>query len=218
MGDEMDATALRARTHAVTPKAATTTAGANDATGGGGAPRPAATSQGLVGMHLLQAPSGAAPGPIQLGDGSVLVPLARVERGIAVPLAPGSPAVAAAAPPTIATPFEPKGFLYDDRYFAKFHDAAPIDLADRDSVERRAAKATMSYLVEEEPGVDDFGVTAITMRRADPIADRDLLTIDPRAHWIIDVAGVRGDGTPKSIPSIMNSDGAVFVDPRIGRT
>jgi hypothetical protein len=76
----------------------------------------------------------------------------------------------------------------------------------------------MSYLVEEEPDVDDFGVSNIELRRVDPAADRDLLTVNPHASYVADVSGVTGDGTAKSVPSVINDDGAVFVDPRIGRT
>lgn len=140
----------------------------------------------------------------------------------------GQQAQAQAQAPTSATPsptgggaaagFEPKGFLYNDRYFAKFHAAGGIDLADKDAVERRMAKSTMSYLVEEEPDVDDFGITSIDVRRADSNADRDLLNVNPRSHYVADVKGVDGTGRGKSIPLVMNVDGAVFVDPRIGRT
>jgi len=113
--------------------------------------------------------------------------------------------------------FEPKGFLYNDRYFAKFHDAKAIDLADTSAIERRVAKATMAYLLEELPDVDDFGIQSISMRPVDPVADRDLLHVNPRAHYIVEVHGVDGMGAPMDIPVVFNRDGAVFVDPKASR-
>ena len=35
---------------------------------------------------------------------------------------------------------------------------------------------------------------------------------------VIDVRGVQGDGTARSIPSVMNHDGTTYTDPRIGRS
>lgn len=191
----------------------------------------------LLGVRLLPAPAGE-PQTIHLADGSVLVPLARVGRdgttqpltgggAAAAPVAPvpapapvpASAPVAAPAPVSAAVPpaagFEPKGFLYNDRYFRKFHAAGGIDVSDVRRVEERATRATFAYLLEEEPNVDDFGVTGVRMRRADPVGDSDLLRINPRAHWVVDVDGVQGDRVLRSIPSVVNSDGAVFVDPRI---
>lgn len=197
----------------------------------------------LLGEKLLPAPVGE-PQTLHLPDGSMLVPVARVDAaGNRTPLTGGAgsaplrsaataaPAAASAAedapaaiaPATAATPvsgggdaaFEPHGFLYNDRYFAKFHDAGGIDLADSAAVEERAVKSTFAYLLKEEPEVDDFGVTDVKVRPADATADADLLHINPRAHFVIDVNGVTGTGRHKSIPSVMNRDGAVFVDPRI---
>lgn len=230
----MDATALRARTQAATATTATgTTNGPSSSTvTTGGGPIAAPSQPVLLGERLLPAPVGE-PQTIHLNDGSMLVPVARVDAsGARTPLTggPGSaplsyaaaPAVAAAAPaaaPVVGggSGFEPLGFLYNDRYFKKFHDAGGIDLNDDKAVKERSVRSTFAYLLEEEPNVDDFGVTGVSYRKADPVADADLLKIDPRAHWIIDVNGVQGDGVARSIPSVMNSDGAVFVDPRIGR-
>jgi hypothetical protein len=242
----MDATALRASTHAVTPALAATTATTTNGPSSivptiGGGPTPAPAQPTLLGVKLLPAPAGQ-PQTIHLADGSLLVPLARVQtvqgsapqpaRAATAPASASTstpvPAVAAAEPAsTPAAPaavaggggaFTPKGFLYNDRYFAKFHDASPIDFSDVEEVERRATKATMSYLVEEEPNVDDYGVTDVEIRQVDQVADRDLLTVNPHAKLVIDVHGVQGTGEAKSIPSVMNDDGSVFVDPRIGRT
>lgn len=241
----MDATALRTSTQAVTTGTrATATATTNGPSSGapvaGGGPVAASSNGALLGTHLLPAPAGQ-PQPIHLPDGSVLVPLAIVDgSGRQLPLtqggalAPSNPTTSGGGPapsvamnaPVVTAPaggartaaFEPKGFLYNDLYFAKFHDAKPIDLNDRDAVERRMAKSTMAYLLEEEPEVDDFGIREIRVRRADPARDQDLLTVNPRSHWVADVVGVDGTtGTPKDkvIPLVMNSDGAVFVDPRV---
>lgn len=191
----------------------------------------------LLGERLLPAPAGE-PQTIHLNDGSMLVPVARVDAsGSRTPLTggPGSaqlqysaaPSAPAATAPAVvpnvsagganATGFEPLGFLYNDRYFKKFHDAGGLDLANDAKVKERAVRSTFAYLLEEEPNVDDFGVTGVNVRRPDPAADADLLRINPRAHYVIDVLGVQGNGVQRSIPSVMNSDGAVFVDPRIGR-
>lgn len=226
----MDATALRGSTHAVTPHAtptagiATTSGPSSDAIRGGG-PVPAPAQPTLLGVKMLPAPHGQ-PQTIHLADGSMLVPLARVRAdGTRVPLsvggtmpAPPMPAAAAAPAAPVAgggAAFEPRGFLYDDRYFRKFHDAGGIDVEDMEKVEERTIRSTFAYLLEEEPEVDDFGVTNVRMRRAHPHADVDLFTINPRAHWIVDVEGVQGDGRKRSIPSVVNRDGAVFVDPRV---
>ncbi len=242
----MDATALRASTQAATgTTAASTTNGPSSRTATtGGGPIAAPTQPVLLGERLLPAPVGQ-PQTIHLNDGSMLVPVARVDAsGSRTPLAggPGSAplatAVAAAAGPAAAAPvavpvtapaaapvagggaagFEPLGFLYNDRYFKKFHDAGGISLDDSKAVQERVVKSTFAYLLEEEPNVDDFGVTGVNVRRADPVADADLFKINPRAHYIVDVNGVQGNGVARSIPSVMNADGAVFVDPRIGRS
>jgi len=210
----------------------------------GGGPVAAPTQPTLLGVVALTPPKGEAPKTITLPDGSLLVPLGPVgspaANAASVSLAPkvaaahGGGAAAAVAPTAASTSshtaatggglitptasgFEPKGFLYNDRYFAKFHAAGGIDLADKNAVERRMAKSTMAYLLEEEPEVDDFGITGIDVRRADPAADRDLLTVNPRSHYVADVKGVDGNGRGKSIPLVMNGDGAVFVDPRVSR-
>jgi hypothetical protein len=139
----------------------------------------------------------------------------------AAPAAEGAPAVPIATEvPTTgggAADFEPVGFLYNDRYFRKFHDAGGIDVNDQRAVEERVVRSTFAYLLEEEPDVDDFGVTSVHLRKVDPQADSDLLRINPRALYHADVAGIQGDGVTRSIPSVVNSDGAVFVDPRIHR-
>ncbi len=239
----MDATALRARTQAATATTATgTTNGPSSSTvTTGGGPIAAPSQPVLLGERLLPAPAGE-PQTLHLNDGSMLVPVARVDAsGNRTPLSggPGSvplnysaaavtaapaaaPAAAAAAPAAApvsggGSGFEPLGFLYNDRYFKKFHDAGGIDLNDDGAVKERSVRSTFAYLLEEEPNVDDFGVTGVSYRKADPVADADLYRINPRAHWIIDVHGVQGDGVVRSIPSVMNSDGAVFVDPRVGR-
>lgn len=229
----MDATALRASTQAATATTATgTTNGPSSSTvTTGGGPIAAPSQPVLLGERLLPAPAGE-PQTIHLNDGSMLVPVARVDgtgNRTALSGGPGStPLSYSAAPAAPATPaaapvaggggaFEPLGFLYDDRYFKKFHDAGGIDLNDDSAVKERSVRSTFAYLLEEEPNVDDFGVTGVSYRKADPVADADLFKINPRAHWIIDVNGVQGDGVGRSIPSVMNSDGAMFVDPRITR-
>ena len=250
----MNATAVRTSTQAAGATAAGTTNGPSSGTATtGGGPVAAPSQPVLLGERLLPAPAGE-PQTLHLSDGSMLVPIARVDAsGSRVPLSGGpaslplrtatlAPTVTAvagiasavtgggaaaspaapAATPTVPVAgaeqaFEPLGFLYNDRYFKKFHDAGGIDLGDSKAVQERAVRSTFAYLLEEEPNVDDFGVTGVSVRRADPAADADLLRVNPRAHYVIDVHGVQGDGTQRSIPSVMNSDGAVFVDPRINR-
>jgi hypothetical protein len=90
----MDATALRATTHAggtSTTTAVTTTNGpSSSAPTSGGGPVPAPTQPALLGEHLLPAPVGE-PQTINLPDGSTLVPVARVDAsGNRVPLTGGA--------------------------------------------------------------------------------------------------------------------------------
>jgi len=138
------------------------------------------------------------------------------------PIAPPPPATEPVAAPVTAPParppFEPKAFLYDDRFFKKFHAAGGIDVKDMNKVEDRIIRATFAYILAEEPDVDDLGITEVRIRLVDPIANADLLRVNPRALYIVDVIGVQGDGTERTIPSVFNSDGAVFVDPRIRAT
>jgi hypothetical protein len=257
----MDAVALRAGTQAggtgATTSAAPTNGPSSSAPIAGGGPVAAPSQPALLGERLLPAPIGE-PQTIHLPDGSMLVPIARVDAsGNRIPLtggagsaplmggggnaavetpaqqaartsgitgggvlraAPGTAVSAAgAAVPAAGDVFEPLGFLYNDKYFKKFHDAGGINVDDRAKVEERAIRSTFAYLLEEEPDVDDFGVTGVTIRAADPATDSDLLNVNPRSHLLVDVHGVQGNGVRRTIPSVMNRDGAVFVDPRIGR-
>lgn len=239
----MDATALRASTQAATgATAAGTTNGPSSSTATtAGGPVAAPTNPVLLGEKILPAPLGQ-PQTLHLPDGSMLVPVAMLDAGgNRIPLTGGAgsaplnyAASATAAAPTATAAattapvtgggstapnagFEPLGILYNDRYFKKFHDASPIDLSNDKAVKDRAIKSTMAYLLEEEPNVDDFGVTNVDVRRVDPARDADLLRVDPRAYYVIDVHGVQGDGVVRSIPSVMNADGAVFTDPPVRR-
>ena len=243
----MDATALRASTRAggtgAITTAATTNGPSSSAPTNGGGPVAAPTQPALLGERLLPAPVGE-PQTIHLSDGSMLVPIARVDAsGNRIPLSggPGSAPLtgggntaatqtaggtlhAAEGAPVSADgvahaddDFEPLGFLYNDNYYKRYFDGGGIDTNDRGQVEERAVESTILYLHDKEPNVDDFGVTGIGLRRADAVTDKDLLEINPRAQWIIDVHGVQGDGKERTIPTVMNRDGATFTDPRIGR-
>ncbi|MCW2923256.1 MAG: hypothetical protein JWM98_660 [Thermoleophilia bacterium] len=240
----MDATATRASTPGVTPQgtqastAATATPSATGSTAGGG-PSAAPGSTALLGTVLLPAPAGQ-PQTLSLPDGSILVPLANVNgAGQQTPLtggagsaalsvapvaaAPARTAPVATAPATTATAADVKkkqgidntGFLYNSQWYAKYADAGGIDLADRDAVEKRVAKATYSHIVTDEPEIGDFAISSITPRLVDPVADKDLLAVDPNAYYAFDVVGRTGTGETRSIPSVMNADGAVYVDPRL---
>ena len=239
----MDATAVRASTQAATgATAAGTTNGPSSSTATtGGGPIAAPTQPVLLGERLLPAPAGE-PQTIHLNDGSMLVPVARVDAsGSRVPLAggPGSaqlrPTGAATAPaaptpivtaPAAAAPAAtggganaaPIALLYNDLYFKQyFAGGNGFDTNNPEKVRERAIESTILYLHDKEPHVDDFGVTAVNTRRVDPATDSDLLKIDPDAKFVIDVRGVQGDGVARSIPSVMNNDGTTYTDPRVGR-
>jgi hypothetical protein len=220
----MDATAVRASAPAVTPATSTT---ASTTTNGpssrvptiGGGPTPAPAQPTLLGVTLLPAPAGQ-PQTIHLADGSMLVPLARVSHSSAAP-APSAISVAPApapAPAPAAVPaadFTPKGFLYRGNYYKRFQDETAIDLANLDQVEDKVTRGTLDHVKEDEPGMNGFGVTNIATRRVDRTADADLLNVNPHAVYVVDVSGVSGTGDSRSIPSVVNDDGSVYVDPRI---
>ena len=242
----MDATAVRASAQTVTPLATSTAAAAttngpssSGPTAGGG-PVPAPAQPTLLGTKLLPAPAGK-PETIHLPDGSMLVPLAKVSSDGSMSALPGggpaTPATAAtpAAPATrtAATPaapaspasstapgggshFEP-GFLFRGNYYKKFLDRTAIDLANLDQVKEKVIRGTLDKIMTDEPETNGFGVTDVKTRAVDPVADRDLLVVDPDAKLIVDVSGVGGNGVAKSIPSVVDADGDVFVDPFIRR-
>lgn len=240
----MDATALRAVSPLATSATAATTTNGPSSTEpvAGGGPKPAPAQPTLLGVKLLPAPAGK-PETIQLNDGSLLVPLARVgSDGVARSLdngAPATPATAAtpaapatgtaATPATPATParpaaassgfepggFEPKGFLYKGNYYKKFQDKTAIDIANLGQVEEKVTRGTLGHVRDEEPTWKGFGVTDIKTKRVDANTDRDLLNVDPNATYYVEVTGVTGTGEQKVIPSVVESDGDVFVDPRI---
>lgn len=234
----MDATALRAGTQALTPQLTGAAAGAttNGPSSGtpvaGGGPVAAPTQPTLLGTKLLPAPAGE-PQTIHMPDGTMLVPLARVDaagRQTALNTPAASAAAAnvtpvatrpvtvtptAAAPVTAGAGFEPKGFLFRGNYYKKFEDNTKIDLANLRQVEEKVTRGTLDHVKEDEPELNGFGVTNVSTRRVDRVADADLLNINPNAVYVVDVAGVAGTGQAKSIPSVVNADGSVFVDPKI---
>jgi hypothetical protein len=208
-----------------------------------------------LGEQLLPAPVGE-PQTIHLPDGSMLVPIARVDStGHRTPLAGGAGSARLSAPATTGggaaapapTPaprggggggmlhaaegahitadgiaeadgdFEPIGMLYNSNYYKRYFDGGGIDMNNRSKVEERATESTLMYLLDKEPNVDDFGISGIAVRNVDSSADADLLKVNPRARFVIDVHGIQGDGTKRSIPTVMNTDGATFTDPRFGR-
>jgi hypothetical protein len=236
----MDATALRARTQAATgATAASTTNGPSSSTATtGGGPIAAPIQPVLLGERLLPAPIGQ-PQTIHLNDGSMLVPVARVDAsGARTPLTggPGSAPLnyavnAAAAAPTAATPAapaavpattvaggsEPLGFLYRGDYYKKFKDSTVIDITNAEQVQDKVTRGTLDHVKNDEPDWQGFGVTKITTRAVDPNADRDLLNVDPNAAIYVEVHGIAGTGEAKMIPSVVERDGDVFVDPRLSK-
>ena len=216
---------------------ATTTNGpsSNGAVAGGG-PVPAPAQPTLLGVKLLPAPAGK-PETIHLNDGSMLVPLAKLDsRGTirslddaaapatvpAVRATPANPTAGTAArPATPAVPgggaagFEPKGFLYKGNYYKKFEDQTAIDVRNLAQVQDRITRGTLNHVKENEPEWQGLGITEIKSRAVDPNADRDLLNVDPNAAVYVEVSGITGTGEAKTIPSVVESDGDVFVDPRI---
>ncbi len=221
----MEATALRARSTqaaAGTTAAGTTNGPSSSTATTGGGPTAAPSQPALLGEKILPAPVGE-PQTIHLADGSMLVPVARVDAtGNRTPLTGGPGSAPLQYNASMSTPafapaaHAPVALLYNDLYFKKYFDGGNFNANDSEKVKERAIESTFLYLLDKEPNVDDFGVNDVKVRRADPAADRDLLTIDPNAQWIIDVHGVQGDGTKRSIPSVMNADGATYTDPRIG--
>lgn len=251
----MDATALRASTQAGGTATTTSARPTNGPSSGGsttgGGPVAAPTNPTLLGEQLLPAPVGE-PQTLHLPDGSILVPIARVDAsGNRIPLAGGAGSApltgggANAAPAPVPAPapavggalhvaegaqvtadgaavadndFEPLGFLYNDNYYKRYFDGGGIDVNNRSQVEERATESTFLYLHDKEPEVDDFGITGVAVRPVDPAADGDLLRINPRAKYVIAVHGVQGNGVQRSIPTVMNADGATFTDPLIRRS
>lgn len=235
----MDATAINAVTPLATSTATATTTNGPSSRGAiaGGGPVPAPAQPTLLGVKLLPAPAGR-PQTIHLNDGSMLVPLAKVGSDgqlrslddptarpatAAVPATPANPATGIAARPAApAVPatgggagFEPKGFLYRGNYYKKFQDDTAIDIANLDQVREKVTRGTLNHVKEDEPTWQGLGVMDIKTRRVDPHADRDLLNVDPSALYYVEVSGVTGTGEYKVIPSVVESDGDVFVDPRL---
>lgn len=248
----MDAVALRLSATGTTTTAATTNGPSSSAPASGGGPVAAPSQPALLGEMTLPAPTGE-PQTIHLPDGSLLVPIARVDAsGSRIPLAGGAgsapltggggvteaPAAQMSVPTSASgaggslhaaegaqltadgraiadDDFEPLGMLYNGDYYKRYFDGGGLDVNDRGALEERAVESTILYLRDKEPEVDDFGVTGIGMRPADPATDQDLLNVNPRAKWIVDVHGVQGDGTQRTIPTVINEDGATFTDPRI---
>jgi hypothetical protein len=196
---------------------------------------------------ILPAPVGE-PQTINLPDGSMLVPIARVDAsGNRTPLAGGAGSapltgggggasdggVVHAAEGTAVTAsgdvqaagrkFEPHALMYNDNYYKKYIDGdtntnfGRFNIEDREQVEERAIESTLMYLKDKEPDVDDFGITGVNVRRVNQGADRDLLNVNPDAHWIVTVHGTQGDGTARKIPTVMNADGTTYTDPPLRR-
>jgi hypothetical protein len=186
----------------------------------------------LLGERLLPAPAGQ-PQTIHLNDGSILVPVARVDAsGTRTPLVggPGSAHLnySAAAPAVAAAPAAPAatvvgggagseslGFLFRGDYYKKFEDSTKIDLGNSEQVNDKVTRGTLDHVKNDEPELLGFGVTKISSRAVDQVADRDLLNVDPNAAIYVEVTGVTGTGEVKMIPSVVEHDGDVYVDPRL---
>ncbi|MCB0878431.1 MAG: hypothetical protein KDC46_05565 [Thermoleophilia bacterium] len=244
----MNATAVRTSTAGAlgtTATARTTNGPSSTAPTAGGGPVAAPANQAYLGEQTLPAPVGQ-PQTLHLPDGSMLVPIARVDAsGNRTPLAGGAGSApltgggadAAAAAQTPAAggalhaaegaqvtaggqaiaddDFEPMGFLYNGDYYKRYFEDGGIDVNDRTAVEERSIESTFKYLKDREPEVDDFGITGVGVRRVDPSRDGDLLHVNPRALYVVDVHGVQGNGHQRSIPTVMNQDGTTFTDPRL---
>jgi hypothetical protein len=107
----------------------------------------------------------------------------------------------------------PGSFLWQGKYFYKVAPAGGVDILDRMQVENRARKAVSQHLLNE--GFGAYAINSVQIRLVDPVADADLLRMDPGAYYVIDSGGTWADGTSGDIPSVMNRDGTTFVDPRI---
>ena len=111
-----------------------------------------------------------------------------------------------------------RGFMYNDNYYKKYKEARPagtFDFNDSAKLEERVIEATL--LKTQDMQIADFGVTRMTMRKADPARDADLFNVNPNAYIIVDLWGKDGSGQEHYLPSVVDRDAGVFVDPRIGR-
>lgn len=114
----------------------------------------------------------------------------------------------------LGKPFEPLAFVWNHQFYNKVASANDMDVTNEPAVTTRTLHSVMQQVLDDHE-YDDFAVQQIQLRRVDPVRDADLVHVNPRAHWIADAIGVDGTGTSHTIPSVVNSDGAVFVDPRI---
>ncbi len=206
-----------------TATAATNGPSSGASTAGGGGPVAAPTNQAYLGEITLPAPAGE-PQALQLPDGSILVPVARVDAAgnrVALTGGAGSAQLATSTSgggsASASASSDPVSFLLDGVYYKQYFPGGGIDTSNVASIRERAIESTYKYLLDREPGVDDFGTTDVSVREVDATADRDLLAVNPGARYVIDVHGVQSDGVRRSIPSVMNHDGATYTDPRLSK-
>lgn len=108
-----------------------------------------------------------------------------------------------------------KNFLWRGNYYHKIANAGG-NTNNLLEVELRVAKSTLIHKIEEE-GIQDFAINRVQTRAVDPVADADLLRIDPNAKWVSDVTGTRADGSKEVIPVVTDRDGVTWVDPFLRR-
>lgn len=204
------------------------------ATGGGavvalGTPNAGAVASSVGTSGTTKAPTApsAATGTTYLGasvtsfdDLSKLI--ADLQRALAS-LGQPAPVVPKAAPPQV-NEFKPNSskpkpapsaFIWNSHYYKA---VAPVkdgfDDFNKKAVSDRAVLSALKFMQDDEK-VDDFGVTGFKMRAVSVARDADLLNVNPGARWVVDVSGTLGDGSTKSLPVVVNTDGRTYVDPRI---
>lgn len=242
LGGTMNAATLQAGSIGFTTAAAPTNGPSSSVPTTGSGQVAVSTNQAFLGEQVLPAPIGE-PQTIHLPDGSMLVPVARVDAsGARIPLTGGAGSAQYVSTGSTVnhggtgggtlhagegaqitsdgraladSDFEPLGILYNGNYYKRYFDGGGLDVNDRNKLEERATESTYLYLKDKEPEVDDFGISGISLRRVEAGRDTDLLHVNPRAMWVMDVHGIQGDGVQRTIPTIINSDGATYTDPRM---
>lgn len=122
----------------------------------------------------------------------------------------------ATEPATQTTTTTDHRFLWKGDYYYQIETpGGTLDVTNEKQVKNRVAMAIAKHVLEDEK-VTDYSINSISLRRVDPDRDAALLRVDPGAYWIISSTGVAADGREFSIPAVVNADGTIYVDPRLG--
>lgn len=109
---------------------------------------------------------------------------------------------------------DPESFVLKGKYWRLVAPKGGIDITDRQALNDRARRSTISFLTTYEHE-SNFAIEKVSTRLVKSSSDAALLKVDPGAYAMSSVSVRFVDGRRSVIPVVTNRDGATYVDPKI---